>query len=286
MEGISVKPAIQKYFKDAAIVLAVALSAGASRPVLGAEVPDYDIEINRLRKEITQAKLERQRLREDIERDRKEHVAYRERTAARKSEYIAETDSIRRLAASVERRKDSIDACIADIERKQKNCDLLKDRFRDHIIAACKNLMHAIGAFPPALSRPVVAALSFLINDCMAKNIDNIEALQRLAQIMRNLEDGTLSIQTGQETSAIPEIKGGASVLRIGAVFEALVDEDAKNAAVWVGSDSAAGEWRTVSDGASVGAISKAIAVRESKALPDFLLLPWGAPKILKETTK
>jgi hypothetical protein len=285
-EGTSVGTKQKKCLPGAGTFIALIMIVGARQPVPGAEIPDFDLEIGRLRKEIALVKLERERLREDIARDKNEHAAYRERTAARKTDYIAETDSVRRLAASVERQKDSIEAFTADLEVKQKNFDLLKERFRDHIVTACKKIMDGIGRCPPSLSRPLAAALAFLANDCTSKNIDNIEALQRFVQILRNLDDATLSIQTGQETSALPQIKGNASMLRIGAVFEAVVDEDAKNAAVWIGGDSAAGGWRAVSDAESVGSISRAIAVREGKSLPAFLPIPWGTQPDAKERTK
>jgi hypothetical protein len=247
--------------------------------IFSAENTDYNLEISRLRKEIAQVKIERHRLGEDIARDGSEHGAYQERTAVRKASLIAETDSIRRLTVSYERQKDSINAAITDLELKQKNFDLLKSRFRDHIIIACKKLLNAIRWYPPSISRPAASSVSFLLNDCTAKNIDNVEALQRFVQILKNLDDGTLSIQTGQETSAIPEIKGNASLLRIGAVFEAIVDEDGKTAAVWGGGNSASGGWQLVSGRENIELIAKAIAVRESKSLPAFIPLPWGTPQ-------
>ncbi len=250
----------------------------------GADNTAYDQDPNRLKKEISQVKSERQRLREDISRDKSEFASYQERTAARKQSCTAETDSVRAVIAQFERKKDSLDAYISGIDLKKRNFDLVKERFREHIAKGCEKLLATIKKYPPAVSRPATGALTFLLNDCTTKNIDNIEALQRLAQTLRNLEESAFSIQTGQETSPVPSIRGSAAMLRIGSVFEAVVDEDGKNAAVW-NCDSGTVEWRTVSGPDNVAAISAAIAIRESKSLPAFVALPWG-PQRPKEAGK
>jgi len=246
--------------------------AAQPHPVPGAETGTVEIDINRLKKEISQVKTERQRLHEDLSRDKSEFASYQERTASRKLSYAAETDSLHKLIVSFERKKDSLDAHISSIELEKRNFDLLKERFREHIAKACEQLLSSVKKCPPVVSRPIVGAITFLLNDCTTKNIDNIEALQRLVQTVRNVDEATLSIQTGQEASPVPDIRGSASMLRIGAVFEAIVDEDGKNAAVWLGGPG----WRTLSGEENVGTISKAIAIRESKALPAFIALPWG----------
>jgi hypothetical protein len=267
------------------VIGAFLIIAWPSHPAPNAESPQNDPEIARLKKETAQVRTERQRVREDISRDKNEFSAYQERIASRKHDYTAETDSIRRLTASYERKKDSLDAFISSIESKKRNFELMKDRVREHIALACEKLLSAIKKIPPAVSRPAVGALTFLLNDCATKNIDNIEAMQRFVQIARNLDEASYSIQTGQEASAVPQLRGNASMLRIGTVFEALVDEDDKTAAVWQGGEAGLPEWRVLSEGEYAGMISKAIAIRESKSMPAFIVLPWRTERP-KETGK
>jgi hypothetical protein len=275
----------KKYFFHNAVLCVFFMIAGLPHPALSVEPVNYDLDISRLKKEIAQVRTERQRLQEDISRDKNEFTSYQERTASRKQGYAAETDSIRGLIVSFERKKDSLDAFIGSLEQKKRNFDLLKERFREHIAEACEKLVNAIKKYPPAVFRPANGALTFLLNDCAAKNIDNREALQRFVQILRNLDESTLSIQTGQEASPVPAIKGNASMLRIGSIFEAVVDEDGKNAAVWQGGEAGTPGWRVLSDVESAGQISKAIAIRESKSMPAFIVLPWGKERP-KETGK
>jgi hypothetical protein len=262
-------------FFRAACAISLITFLPASR-VQGAEVADLDLDINRIKKEITQVRAERQRLKDDIARDKSDFDAYCARTASRKKAYVAETDSVRGLIVSFGRKKDSLDAHIAGIEQKKRNFDLLKENFREHIARACGKLIDYVKRLPPALSRPAAGALTFLLNDCKTRNIDNVEALQRLVQIVRNLDESTLSIQTGQEASPAPSIRGSAAMLRIGSIFEAVVDEDGKNGAVWQAGEADVGQWRMLPGTQQAQMISKAIAIRESKSLPSFIMLPWG----------
>jgi hypothetical protein len=259
-------------------IAAVVLLWSVSSPylALGAENADFDLDITRCKKEIAQVSAERRRLREDLSRDKSEFTSYQERTALRKERYATETDSVRRLIASFERKNDSLDACIGSLDQKKRNFELLKERFGEHIAKACEKLISEAKKYPPAVARPAIGALTFLLNDCTVKNIDNIEALQRLVQAIRNLDESTLSIQTGQEASPVPTIRGNVSILRIGAIFEAIVDEDGKTAAVWRGVEGGLPKWRIFSNGEDAGMIARAIAIRESKSMPAFIPLPLG----------
>ncbi len=254
------------------------LMTGISSMTLASENIDNEAEINRLKKEMAQLRIERQRVKETVAREKKEFAEYRERTALRKAAAAAEIDSIRRLAGSLERNRDSLEALIETLNANKKNAELSRARFRDRLIASCKTLHNAALRFPPSVSRQSIGALTFLINDCTAGNIDAIEGLQRLVQIIRNLEEAGQTIQTGQVASEVPQIRGAVSMLRIGAVFEAVIDEDGKKAAVWQSGDFIRPAWTPV-DAQDAAMIFKAIAIRENKAMPSFVPLPFGDVK-------
>jgi hypothetical protein len=244
--------------------------------IANGEIADIDNEILRLRKELTQVGQERLKVKEDAAKDRMEFASYQERTASRKALLVAETDSIKKTAHSLEIKRDSLGAYAGDLESQKKRYELLKDHFRDRIIAACTTLIGVAERSPPAGAKQTLGALSFLLNDCIAKSIDNVEGLHRLVQIIQNMEEYTGTIQTGQETSVTPQLRGGALMLRVGAVFEAVVDEDGKIGALWKGNDSLGQPiWLPLSDAQSCSMILKAINIRESKALPEFMALPY-----------
>jgi hypothetical protein len=265
---------------EAIAILSLGFSAFAIENV------DLENEINRLKKELSQVRIERQRAAEDIARDKKEFADYQQRTATRKNECATETDSIKRQTVLLVQKKDSLAAIINASQIKRKQYELLQESFRQGVMDACARLLDLAKKAPAAISNQTVGALTFLINDCKAKTIDNIEALHRLMQIIQNLDDAGASIQIGQETSEVPEIRGSASMLRIGAVFEAIVDDDGKVCAYWSGVDSLGHErWDVIRDPAMASLVLKAILVRQGKALPSFIDLPYGR-SVVKEVKK
>jgi hypothetical protein len=258
---------------EAIVVLGLGFSAFAI------ENEDLENEINRLKKELSQVRLERQRAAEDMAKDKKDFADYQQRIATRKSECVAETDSIKRQAALLAQKRDSLAAIVNGSQLKRKQYDLLQDSFRQSVLDACARLLALAKTTPADIANQTVGALTFLMNDCKAKTIDNIEALHRLTQIIQNLDEADATIQIGQETSAVPEIRGSASMLRIGGVFEAIVDDEGKVCAYWRGVDSLDRQrWEVVRDPAMASLVLKAILVRQGKALPSFIDLPFGRP--------
>jgi len=251
---------------------------------LAIENVETENEINRLKKELSQVRLERQRVAEDIAQDKKEFADYQERAAARKSECKTETDSIKDQTALLVQKKDSLAALSNGAQLKRKQYELEQESFRQSILDACARLTAVAKKMPPGVSNQSVGALTFLTQDCTSKTIDNIEALHRLMQIIQNLDEASSAIQIGQETSAVPEIHGSASMVRIGNIFEAVADDDGKVCAYWSGVDSLGHErWDVVRDPAKASLVLKAISVRQGKALPSFIDLPYGSSAVKEE---
>jgi Protein of unknown function (DUF3450). len=266
-------------------ILAIALLL-VSVSAFAAENVDIENEINRIKKELSQVRLERQRTAEEISRDKKDFADFQSHSEARKSTLSAETDSIKHQTVLLERRRDSLSVLINSTQLKRRQYELLQESFRQRLIAACNGLIALARKMPPGVSDQSVGALTFLLNDCKSKTIDNIEGLHRLIQVTQNMEEAGAAIQVGQETSTVPEIRGSASMLRIGDVFEAIVDEDGKVCAFWRGADSTGRAlWEVVKDQTIASTVLKAINVREGKSLPAFIDLPYG-PSVHKEAGK
>jgi len=244
--------------------------------VSAAEGEEIDNEILRIKKELAQVRQEREKTREDALKDKKDFAEYAQRFAARKASLAGETDSILRAGRVLEASADSLAALTSSLDIQKKQYELLQERFRDRLLAACGRLIFPAKKFPPAISKQSLGALSFLLSDCKTKKVDNVEALRRLVQIAQNMEEYSLSIQTGQETSPAPSIRGSALMLRIGTVFEAVVDEDGKTGALWIGNDtSGQPQWSPFTEATNCAAVFKAISIRDSKALPEFITLPY-----------
>jgi hypothetical protein len=105
-------------------------------------------------------------------------------------------------------------------------------------------------------------------------------------QIIQNLDEASAAIQAGQETAAVPEIRGAGSMLRIGDIFKAVIDEEGKVCAFWHGADARGqGQWEVVRDPAVAAVVLKAINVRQGKALPSFVDVPYNVSSV-KEAKK
>ena len=67
-------------------------------------------------------------------------------------------------------------------------------------------------------------------------------------------------------------------MLRIGVFFEAIVDNEGKTGALWHGNDSTGQPiWQMVTDNQTAADLLKAVNIRESKALPALIALPYIA---------
>lgn len=273
-----------RYILRLGIKLGVILSIGFS--AFAIENADLENEINRLKKDLSQVRIERQRTAEDMAKDKKEFAEYQRRTAARKNECITETDSIKRQTALFVRKRDSLAVIINGSQIKRRQYELLQESFRQSVMDACARLLVLAKKVPADVSNQTVGTLTFLMNDCTLKSIDNIEALHRLMQIIQNLDEAGATMQIGQETSAVPEIRGSASMLRIGNFFEAVTDDEGKVCAYWRGVDSLGRpKWDVIRDPAMASMVLKAILVRQGKALPSFIDLPYGR-SVVKEVKK
>ena len=271
------------FFSLSRTVLAV-LGIGCSAFAL--ENVDVENEIGRIKKELSQARVERQKVAEDISKDAREFADYGQRAVARKSEGIAETDSIKRETALTVKKSDSLAAVISGLQLKRKQYDLMQEAFRQSVLAACARIQSFAKTTPDGASNQIVGSLTFLMNDCSSKAIDNVEAVRRLMQIIQNLDEASAAIQVGQETAAVPEIRGAGSMLRIGDIFEAVIDEEGKVCAFWHGADARGqGRWDVVRDPAAAAVVLKAINVRQGKALPSFVDVPYDVSSV-KEAKK
>jgi len=248
---------------------------GFTLPLIAADEYDIDKEIVRIRKELSSVAAQRQSVREEAEKDLKDFSRYQERTEKKLQALRNEIDSLKTITETQRKESDSLAALVSSVEASKKQYDLLQDRFRERLIDACDTFMVIAGNLPPMVSKNTNSSVSFLRSELVAKSIDNVEGLQRLIQASKDIEEITAGIQIVQGTSPVPEIKGAAHRLRIGSIFEAVVNSKGTKCGIWDGWDSEGKErWQIIEDPAIAGQILKGINVREGKALPTFVKLP------------
>lgn len=236
-----------------------------------AQQGDRESEIKRLRKELMQLQTERQKNKTDRIKDLNEFKEYQKRTAERLAAVKSETNSINHQVAVQQRRNDSLAALINSANAQSRQAEMSQDAMRENLIVSCDKIIATLQGIAPMVQQNLIASSALLKNELRNKTIDNVEALNRLQQILVRCEEVTGSIQVSQESSPIAEIRGTVYRLRIGTFFEAIVNLKGEECAVWYGGG---GGWKTISDVGVATQILKAANIREGKSLPSFVKLP------------
>ena len=222
-----------------------------------------------------QLQTERQKNKLDRIKDLTDFKEYSKRTAERLAALRSETGSINQQTADQQRRYDSLAALINYADAQIKQVDMCEDAMREKLAGSCDQLIANCQGLPPMVRQNLVASSALLKNELRNKNVDNVEAFNRMQQIMVRAEEATGSIQVSQESSPITEIRGTVYRLRIGAFFEAVVNLKGEECAVWYGAGNP--EWKVIKDPGVAAEILKAANIREGKALPSFVKLPLAA---------
>ncbi len=237
-----------------------------------AQQGDKESEIKRLHKELAQLQTEREKNRMDVAKDQTEFTEYGKRTAERLAGVKNETATINQQVAVQKRRNDSLSALVDYANARTRQAEMCQDAMRVKLAASCDQLIANLQSIPPIVQQNLIASAALLKNELRNKSIDNVEALNRMQQIMIRAEEVTGSIQVSQESSPITEIRGTVYRLRIGTFFEAVVNLKGDECAVWYGTGSPG--WKTMKDAAIAAQILKAANIREGKSLPSFVTLP------------
>lgn len=266
------------------LFLAVPVIFSSAHQAHGQQQEDLTPEINRIRKELVSVQNERERVAEEKRKDAEDFEEYRERIRETMRSVRHETDSIELETIDYTEKRDSLDALINSVENRAKQYEMLQDGLRTHLIGAVGRVMIFAEGLPPQASEKHISALKLLENELKAKDVDNIEAVTRLFQVISDMHDLTGNIQIAQGNSPVPEIRGTSYRIRMGAFFEAVVNAKGTTAAVWTGyGEDGNPLWQVISDPAIAGEILKAVNVREGKALPELVRLPFQDVPVKEE---
>lgn len=236
---------------------------------------DIDKEIIRIRKELASVVSQRRDVKSEMEKDAREFAEYSKRTRIQLQSRKREIDSLKMSTTHFRLRNDSLSSIILALESSGKQTDLMQDNFRTVLIERCDKLLSVARNLPPMVSKNLYSTLMLLKSELDAKNIDNMEATQRMSQIIRDIDESTVSIQIVQGASPVAEISGTSYRLRIGSFFEAAVNAEATRYSLWKGTDESGKEnWVVFNDASTAASILKSINIREGKALPGLVSLP------------
>lgn len=238
---------------------------------------DIDKEILRLRKELTTVTNQRKTVSEEVAQDKKEHTEYDNRTKKRFATIKVELDSTQNEIKTQHLISDSLASVITSLQGTERQLNLQQENFRNRIISGCDLYLDVLRSFPPLMLKPLKVSLSFLRSELISKNVDNTEGIQRLTQIIRDMEEATGSIQIVQGASPISEIRGSVYQIRIGVLFEAVVNTEGTAYALWKGNDTDGKEiWKNGSDPSTGEKLLQCVNIREGKTLPAFVEIPYS----------
>lgn len=236
---------------------------------------DLEKEIQRVRKELNQVQEERKSIKKEMKQDKSDFEAYQSRTQGRIKRIRNDIDSLKLEIRVQKNKNDSISAYINRMNMSEKQFSILQDNFRNTILLECDRISNLAGTLPPLSAGGLRAAVVLLKGELNTKSIDNIEAVNRLNEILAKMEDVSSSIQIAQGASPVPDVRGTTYRIRIGSFFEAVVDAKAEKYAVWTGIDESGNhQWEKGEDNAVAAAILKAVKIREGKSTPKLIELP------------
>jgi hypothetical protein len=260
--------------KITGIIFCTAVTGIFSIPFAQGEY-DIDKEIVSLRKELSTIATQRKTQKEEVLKDKKEFAAYVDRTKKRKEVLLNESDSVQNAIKAQGIVNDSLRVVIDALQNTKRQADLQQGAFREKCVSVCDEFLKVVKTLPPMVQKSFEASLSLLKSELIPNDVENSEAVQRLTQILRDIDEATTAIQFVQGVSPVPEIRGTAYRIRIGMLFEAVVNMDGTACAIWNGYDSAGKElWRNGNDHILAEQLLKCVNVREAKALPEFIQLP------------
>ena len=244
--------------------------------IAAAEPDELDRELTRLKKEISRVEAQRRNEAREVKKERAEFSAYRERTKARKTAISEQTDSVKTVRQQTLQHNDSLRAALGAVQVAIREQELLEKKIRSVITVAVKKLQKELPAFPPLISEQYSGPLSYLLTELEAGSVDNTEALYRLLRLVQDLRTVSQEIQVVEGVSPVPRMRGSVYRLRIGAVFEAVVDADGRKAFLWTpsGEEETDSLWVPAETAETAAELLKAVKIREGKTVPELVELP------------
>ncbi|MGB7569444.1 MAG: DUF3450 family protein [Chitinivibrionales bacterium] len=237
--------------------------------------PSIDDEIARLRKELIQTQVDVERTSQEIDKDRKDFEAYRARTVQRLAQTQGQLDTLKSETLEQSRASDALEAKISEAIAGRREIELSQDEFRRKLVSFCSGVQPEVKKLPPLIMAPMLSGLSLLMSDLTTKSIDIVEGCTRLVQILNKLDEAGSGIQISQESSPVADIRGTVYRLRIGTIFEAVVDTKGEKCAVFSGwGGDGAARWKDLGSPILAQAVLQAVNIREGKSLPAFVNLP------------
>lgn len=269
------------FFKKSGILLIILLFSLAN-----AEEPDPYKELEKTIRELTNkivtTKKQSQEIEKKIKQDQEAFAKYENQYQNHFSRQEAELDSLKNDYSRLQLRTDSLVQRIRQVKNRSHEFDLMQKQFTRVILASCTELSQSLQLLPPGNIHKQVTALEFLHSELSVHAIDNVEALERLWQILSVLSEGAQSIEVFPGQSPVPYISGQVDFIRLGYAYLAVVNEKGTAAAIWIpAKDSTGGKWQENKDPQQLLALKKCVQIRQGNSVPEIVGIPFQHQIIL-----
>lgn len=256
------------------IITALFITAGGLLFTVCAD--ELDREITRIKKEIERVTAQRKEESSLAKKEQTEFDAYQKRTVEKRLSLTHQTDSMRTATATIHATNDSLSARLHAIELQIREQDLQQERIRESIAGAVSTIASAVAALPPLIAEQYRSPLEYLGSELSGKSVESTEALFRLVRIVQDVRTLSQDIQVVEGSSPVAALRGAVYRLRIGALFEAVVDQQGSRAFIWSRDVSKvqSEQYVAVDDPEVAGAILSAVKIREGKSIPELVRLP------------
>lgn len=248
---------------------------GLAFPVLSFAQDEVELEnqLRRAKKDLEQLEKEREKVRKATQEDYQQFKEYQQRARQQFRALKLKNDSLNQVASGLRVKNSAMGSRINAIKSQQREYDIYQDKVRTKLEQLCDTLLQVAEALSPLLSEKQVSSIKFLKSEIQAATSDNLESMNRVFSILNDLENRLMDIEVGQGASPLPNITGVVYRLRIGGVFESIVDENGEQAALWNFQDR---KWDLVQDKDVAVRIRKAVSIRTGKSVPELVHLPFA----------
>lgn len=247
------------------------LGFGLPLPIFSQEEVELENQLRRAKKDIEQLEKERAKVRQATQDDYQQFKEYQQRARQQFGALKQKSDSLNQAASVLRNRNAVLGSNVNSIKSRQREYDINQEKVRAKLASLCDTLIRVTEALSPMLSEKQTTSIKFLQSEIQAATSDNLESMSRLFSILTELENRLMDVEVDQGASPLPSITGVVYRLRIGGVYESIVNEGGTQAAVWNSNDR---KWEMVADQETAARIRKAVSIRVGKSVPELVTLP------------
>lgn len=234
----------------------------AQKAELQKKIAEYREKSSKVVKKIT-------RDREEAQQEQAAHERYKENFEAELARLEKEKSELNREQNSLVKSSDSLSRKIASVRRKSKELSLQEKQFTESLLGAIDLYAEAVNEVPAPVLTKESESLAFLKRELEAGSISNIEAIERLWQVIAMVNKNRLSVDVWSATSTWEGITGQSHYLRLGYAYLATVNDESTTGAVWNGSG-----WSEITSPNDILALRTAVKIRNGNTLPAIVSLP------------